>query len=165
MCVYTVVLLWWKEGIRSHHRWLWATMWLLGMELGTSGRAASALNHWALKLMNECSEGMRWFCFLCLQTDSQSVKIRKSKCYIEMKMSGYNEHMFMCMLLSCPHLRQGGNNEKFSPLLSIFYCIQVLSAPWRRWCPPMMRRRFVLTRSSDSNANLIQKYPYKYSQK
>ena len=38
-----------EEGIRSHYRWLWATMWLLGIELRTSGRAAvSALNHWAI---------------------------------------------------------------------------------------------------------------------
>ena len=33
-----------KEGIRSHYRWLWATMWLLGIELRTFERAASALN-------------------------------------------------------------------------------------------------------------------------
>jgi hypothetical protein len=33
-----------EGGIRSHYRWLWATMWLLGIELRTSGRAVSALN-------------------------------------------------------------------------------------------------------------------------
>jgi hypothetical protein len=27
---------------------LWATMWLLGFELRTSGRAVSILNHWAI---------------------------------------------------------------------------------------------------------------------
>jgi hypothetical protein len=32
-----------EEGTRSHYRWLWATMWLLGVELRTSGRAVSAL--------------------------------------------------------------------------------------------------------------------------
>ena len=37
-----------EEGIGSHYRWLWATMWLLGVELRTSGRAVSALNHWAI---------------------------------------------------------------------------------------------------------------------
>jgi hypothetical protein len=37
-----------EESIRSHYRWLWATMWLLGIELRTSGRAASALNPWAI---------------------------------------------------------------------------------------------------------------------
>jgi hypothetical protein len=36
-----------EDSIRSHYRWLWATMWLLGIELRTSGRAASALNCWA----------------------------------------------------------------------------------------------------------------------
>ena len=33
-----------EDGTRSHYRWLCATMWLLGIELGTSGRVASALN-------------------------------------------------------------------------------------------------------------------------
>jgi hypothetical protein len=37
-----------EEGIRSHYRWLWATMWLLGIELRTSGRAIGALNRWAI---------------------------------------------------------------------------------------------------------------------
>jgi hypothetical protein len=34
-----------ERGIRSHYRWLWATTWLLGIELRTSGRTVSALNH------------------------------------------------------------------------------------------------------------------------
>jgi len=37
-----------EKGIRSHYRWLWATMWLLGIELRTSGRAVSDLPHWAI---------------------------------------------------------------------------------------------------------------------
>jgi hypothetical protein len=37
-----------EEGIESHYRWLWATMWLLGFELRTSGRVVSALNCWAI---------------------------------------------------------------------------------------------------------------------
>jgi hypothetical protein len=37
-----------EEAIRPHYRWLWATMWLLGIELQTSGRAVSALNPWAI---------------------------------------------------------------------------------------------------------------------
>jgi hypothetical protein len=37
-----------EKGIRSHYRWLWATMWLLGIELRTSGRAVRALNRWAI---------------------------------------------------------------------------------------------------------------------
>ena len=37
-----------EEGIRSQHRWLWATMCLLGIELRTSGRALGALNLWAI---------------------------------------------------------------------------------------------------------------------
>ena len=37
-----------EEGTRPHYRWLWATMWLLGIELRTFGRAGSALNLWAI---------------------------------------------------------------------------------------------------------------------
>jgi hypothetical protein len=35
-----------RRGIGSHHRWLWATIWLLGIELRI---AVIALNHWAIK--------------------------------------------------------------------------------------------------------------------
>jgi hypothetical protein len=34
-----------EEGNEFHYRWLRATMWLLGIELRTSGRAVGALNH------------------------------------------------------------------------------------------------------------------------
>ena len=34
----------------SHYRWLWTTVWLLGIELRTSARAASVLNCWAISL-------------------------------------------------------------------------------------------------------------------
>jgi hypothetical protein len=34
-----------EEGIRFHYRWLSATIWVLGIELRTSGRTVSALNH------------------------------------------------------------------------------------------------------------------------
>jgi hypothetical protein len=37
-----------EEDVRSHYRWLWATMWLLGFELRTFGRAVSALTRWAI---------------------------------------------------------------------------------------------------------------------
>ena len=37
-----------EGGIGSHYRWLWDTMWVLGIELRTSGRAVSALNYWAI---------------------------------------------------------------------------------------------------------------------
>ena len=34
--------------IGFHYRWLWTTMWLLGVELRTSGRAVGALNCWVI---------------------------------------------------------------------------------------------------------------------
>ena len=37
-----------QDSIRSHYRWLWATIWLWGVELKTSGRAVGTLNHWAI---------------------------------------------------------------------------------------------------------------------
>ena len=39
-----------EKGVRSHYGWLWANMWLLGFELGTFGKAVSALNRWAISL-------------------------------------------------------------------------------------------------------------------
>jgi len=39
---------WLSSDIRYHYRWLWATMWLLGIELRTSERAVSALNRWTI---------------------------------------------------------------------------------------------------------------------
>ena len=49
--MYTIFCLYaWRpeEGARPLYRWLWATMWLLGIELRTFGRADNALNHWAI---------------------------------------------------------------------------------------------------------------------
>jgi hypothetical protein len=37
-----------EKGARPHYRWLWANMWLLGIELKTSGRTAGALYCWAI---------------------------------------------------------------------------------------------------------------------
>jgi hypothetical protein len=37
-----------EEGIRPHYSWLWATKWLLGIELRSSGKAVDALNLWAI---------------------------------------------------------------------------------------------------------------------
>ena len=37
-----------EVGTRSYYRWLWATVWLLGIELRTSGRTVNVLNHWAI---------------------------------------------------------------------------------------------------------------------
>jgi hypothetical protein len=51
VCVYLVP----SEAQRGHwipwgwnHRQLWAAMWLLGIELRSSGRAANAVNHWTI---------------------------------------------------------------------------------------------------------------------
>ena len=52
-----------EQGTRSHYRWLWATMWLLGIELRTSGRAASALNRWAISPACFHSFLIQVFCF------------------------------------------------------------------------------------------------------
>ena len=39
-----------RASVPPIDRWLWATMWLLGTELKTSGRAASACNRWVILL-------------------------------------------------------------------------------------------------------------------
>jgi hypothetical protein len=40
MCKYTVAVF--RHTRRGHPRWLWTTMWFLGFELRTPGRAVSA---------------------------------------------------------------------------------------------------------------------------
>jgi hypothetical protein len=37
-----------EEAVRSHYKWLWATMWVLGFELRTSRRTVSPLNRRAI---------------------------------------------------------------------------------------------------------------------
>ena len=37
-----------EESVRPHYGWLWATMWVLGFELRTFGRAVSAFICWAI---------------------------------------------------------------------------------------------------------------------
>jgi hypothetical protein len=43
-----------EEDIRSHYKWLWATKWLLTLELRTSGRIASSLKGWATSPARQC---------------------------------------------------------------------------------------------------------------
>ena len=75
-----------EEGIRSHYRWLWATMWLLGIELRTSGRAVSALNHWAISPAHSCyyklptgAAGSQWSYEVYLPHDAGGTGERKMK--------------------------------------------------------------------------------------
>lgn len=48
----TLVYVHWCEGVRSPRDWiythLWTAMWGLGFESGSSGRAVSVHNHWAI---------------------------------------------------------------------------------------------------------------------
>ena len=53
-----------EERIRSHYRWLWATMWLLGIELRTSERADSGLSHIFKHICFKVQRGYTqiWYC-------------------------------------------------------------------------------------------------------
>lgn len=53
-------------------RWVWAAMWVLGIEPRSTGRAASALKHWAtspaLMMMVLClSQRVCWCLHICLR--------------------------------------------------------------------------------------------------
>lgn len=37
-----------EEGTRSHDRWLWVTMWFLGIKFSTSAKAEITLTCWAI---------------------------------------------------------------------------------------------------------------------
>ena len=56
-----------EEEVRFHYRWLWATMWLLGIELRSSGRAVSALNHWAISIAHRSHSYSNYYTmqFIC----------------------------------------------------------------------------------------------------
>jgi hypothetical protein len=71
-----------EESIRSHHRWLWATMWLLRIELGTSGKASSALNLWAISPAPQVFNNFffvvvvkHWFCGWVCVLNSANVEV------------------------------------------------------------------------------------------
>jgi len=61
-----------EEGIGSHYRLLWATMWLLGIELRTSGRAVSAFNHWAISPASWCFLSVICSLFIYLVTSPKA---------------------------------------------------------------------------------------------
>ena len=56
-----------EEGIQSHYKWLWATMWLLGIELRTFGRGVNVLNCWAISpvLLTQLIGVLVTFLLLC----------------------------------------------------------------------------------------------------
>ena len=74
-----------EEGTRSHHRWLWATMWLLEIGLRTSGRAVSVLDHRAI------SPALAVCIYVCL---CRCVCVHTHVC-----VSGY-----MCVFALCVHM-------------------------------------------------------------
>jgi hypothetical protein len=51
-----------EEGIWFHYRCLWASMWSLGIELRTSGRAVSVLNCWAISPAQTMVFNLCWAC-------------------------------------------------------------------------------------------------------
>ena len=55
---------------RSHYRWVWATMWLLGIELRTSRTAVSSLNLWAI------SPALNYFLWLSMPIFSLSLAFK-----------------------------------------------------------------------------------------
>ena len=71
-----------QKSIRSCFRWLWLTMWLLGMEPKTTERAARALNCWAIspaRLFSVCLllniSWLLWYTIRIL--DIQAVEIKR----------------------------------------------------------------------------------------
>jgi len=76
-----------EEGIRSDYRWLWATMWLLGIELRTPGRAVVALNHWAIPPAQVISFLQEWVtkqsalntCTLPFSNNRSGIKLNRNR--------------------------------------------------------------------------------------
>jgi hypothetical protein len=104
-----------EEGIGSHYR-LWATMWLLGIELRTSGRAVGALNCWAISpallLPFILSQGHTKLLMLPL--------ILKSSCFGFLRICDY-----IPVILLGPTLQQLLKNKCFSVNFPIWYVSEV----------------------------------------
>lgn len=72
--VYSILLAH-QEKAPDLYKWLWAPMWFLGIELGTSGRTASStLNLWAISVvlkyfLQQISWQTLWECQLNLILD------------------------------------------------------------------------------------------------
>jgi hypothetical protein len=72
---FVCMLVWGYQKLWNWSYWrLWAAMWLLGVEPRSSGRTASALNHWAtfplvflfiILFIHICLVNIRFFFFLC----------------------------------------------------------------------------------------------------
>jgi hypothetical protein len=71
-----------EEGVRSHYRWLWATMWLLGIELRTSGRAVSVLNHWAISPAT-------FIIFKCVCVRARGTNVSSGACGVQKSVSNF----------------------------------------------------------------------------
>jgi hypothetical protein len=54
ICKYTVAVFRYSWRGSQLSLWLWVTMWLLGFELRTLGRAVGALYHWAISPAHSC---------------------------------------------------------------------------------------------------------------
>ena len=83
-----------EECIGFHYRWLWTTMWLLGIELTTSGRAVSALNHWAISAAStvRCFGVLGgFFFFFCGEREWRNCKGRR-QIWRDREISGTGVH-------------------------------------------------------------------------
>ena len=108
-----------KEGTRSHYRWLWPTMYLLGIELRTSGRTTNALNCWAVSLapwipwllsFNFHSVYATLDCYLCFQSVSPSFLVG-----LKMKTLLILHHPFPFLLLATlPKAHQSSPQARFA---------------------------------------------------
>ena len=83
------------------HRWFWSFMWLLGIELGTSGRATSILNSWV-------NSSDPWFCFRgrvsecnhhCLRNCYIGQGVTNGKCHYQTKIIWEAHPCDLCVTL------------------------------------------------------------------
>jgi hypothetical protein len=125
-----------EEGIRSLYRWLWATKWLLGIELRilNLGRAASALNHLAISpawyggficlflkavvghpFKKNCGRLQGWRTPSCLHIAAYTwntalgkflVAARSSLCDLQRLLTCFCLLLKVCVKTSFPHLLQ-----------------------------------------------------------
>ena len=77
-----------EESIRLNYKWSQATMWVLGIELRTSGRAPNALNHWAISPAPPVNIFKNLFicvCFACTYVCRCTMLLKARNEWVELK--------------------------------------------------------------------------------
>jgi hypothetical protein len=117
------------EGVISHYGWLWATMWLLGFELWTFGRAVSVLTGWAISPAPPASSYCRLSHTMLLHLTSLSSYPTPSMLELLVCVPGYS---WIFSFLSTILMEDWGSRVREIKGSQVWWCIAVIPALGRQ---------------------------------